>query len=300
MSKRSGRNNGGNRAGALRGRQRALLRRRLAGGTSTFAGGPVALDPVATTGAGATSILLVKVGVLSSATSGTGTTAIALRKIGALTIATAGAGASAAALQKVGVLSATLSGRSVLAAVLIDVRSLSAITSGQSALATPLVGIRLLSAATTGVGAAGATAQAIRALAAATVGEGVLAATAVAVRPFLAGTSGVGATSATLGVGGQDLTIAAATSGESVVDVTLENGAASAPVAVSARLTGGGHRIAMRGRLWSGEAHAVQPISASTRGNSRLGVVLELYHPPAPTKADDDSDDFFLFALAAA
>jgi hypothetical protein len=152
MTMRGGGRGGGRRRGALRGRARALLRRRLAGGLLLTAavGGPVALDPIDTSGSGSTAITLTNVGALSLSTAGAGATSSTLRKVGVLAPTTAGAGSSAVARTMVGVLAPATTGRANLAIVLTELGSLSPLTSGRSSLAAQLNKVGVLAPATAG------------------------------------------------------------------------------------------------------------------------------------------------------
>lgn len=119
---------------------------------STSGGGVVELDPAATVGESATSVTLVKVGVVSTGT--------------------AGASSVLAVLQKLGVLAGDTAGRSSVAVVLIEINSLSAITAGASTVAGQINKFGALSSAMQGAADVQATIAAIRVLAAiGTAGE---------------------------------------------------------------------------------------------------------------------------------
>lgn len=273
MSIHGGGRGGGRRRGALRGRQLALLHRRVAGVTVLpTTGGASLVGTVDTSGSGTSAIALASVGVLSAATTGASAAALTLRKIGVLAPATSGAGADAAALRSIAVLAPATTGRSTLALVLSDVGTLAVLTAGRSVLAAPLVALRVLVPATSGAGATAATMTAIRAFGLATAGAGAM----------------------DVSIGGGHGLLSAATTGASDVGLAMENGAATTP----APAPGGyaafswGRQTRRRDEATEAREARVLAFPLATRGASAWAVALARITPPT-----DPLDDWATIVL---
>lgn len=245
---RGGGRGGGKRRGALRGRQLLLLRRRHAGGTNVVSGGPVVMDPFATDGSSSIGAAVIDVGALGS-------------------VATIGSSSLVVTLKKIGVVLAATTGQGNVAAVLIDLESLTAITQGASNVGAQLKKIGVLAAASAGVAAAQATLAAIR---------------------LLAVTSTAGTGNAGASIGGAHISLEAATSGSSEMNVAFESTGGSLPI-----VAGYARRTRPRRPDWTMVKGSIRPIKAATSGSSCVTALLTLVPP-------DTFDEELAFVLLEA